>query len=99
MILGGNEQPLECQQGISGASKNSRKNSIFSQLSTVRAYVNRASNLYKIGLKGYDFVGDLTYSGLFFMENLCHFKGIIFGNLLYLGSFAKFCDVFLELCV
>ena len=44
--------------------------------------VNRVSNSCKIGLKGYDFVGDLTYLRLFFMQNLCNFKGMIFGNLL-----------------
>ena len=33
--------------------------------------VNRVSNSCKIGPKGYDFVGDLMYLGLFFMQNLC----------------------------
>ena len=33
--------------------------------------VNRVSNSCKFGLKGYDFFGDLTYLGLFFVQNLC----------------------------
>ena len=45
--------------------------------------VNRVPNSCKIGLKGYDFVEDqITYLGLFFMQNLCNYKGMIFGNLL-----------------
>ena len=33
--------------------------------------MNRLSNACKIGLKGYDFFGDLLHLGLFFMQNLC----------------------------
>ena len=35
--------------------------------------MNRVSNKNscKFGLKGYDFVGDLTYLRWFFMQNLC----------------------------
>ena len=32
--------------------------------------VNRVSNSCKIGLKGYDLGGDLTYLGLFFVQNV-----------------------------
>ena len=39
----------------------------------------------------------LCILGLLFMQNLCNFKGMIFRNLLYLGSFAKFCDVFFRI--
>ena len=42
--------------------------------------VNRVSNSCKIGLKGNDFFGDLTYLGLFFMQNLC--KRVIFLEIL-----------------
>ena len=46
-------------------------------------YLNRVSNLCKIGLKGYDFFfGDLTYLGLFFMQNLCKTKRVIFLEIL-----------------
>ena len=38
--------------------------------------MNKVSNSCKTGLKGYDFLGDLMYLGLFFKQKLC--KGYYF---------------------
>ena len=58
--------------------------------------VNRVSNSCKIGLKGYDCLGDLTYLGLFFMQNfLC--KGCFFFFLYYVPRVVMpSCVIFLE---
>ena len=57
--------------------------------------VNRVSNSYKIDLIGYGFFGRSYVFRVLFHANFV-LKGMIFGNLCFYGSFAKFC---VEFCI
>ena len=83
--------PLLCiwkKQGCpSGSSKKSCKNVFFFHNRCTYVMWIGYQITFKIGLKGYDFlIGDLTYSGLFSMQNLC--KRVWFWKS-YLGKFCQ----------
>ena len=68
---------LECQEGVSGSSKNSRNKGLFFTIEHYRC-VNRVSNSCKIGLKGYDFWRSYVFRVVFHAEFVL--EGNIFGN-------------------
>ena len=89
--------PLECQEGVSGSSKNSCRKVLFQNRALYVRNVNRVSNSCESSLIGYYYFGDCTYLGLFFMQN--YVKGYDFWKsyifMVVLQSFV----IFKKICV